>query len=116
MNLSLSQPTSPLMWHILIESLEHGQVAGWVAELPECRVVADSQELAVAALEALLNQRMANIKVMPLQLSSEESESPWVELAGALEQDASFAAWSDRFWAEKQAAIDEDEEKWIYMT
>ncbi|MGB8699530.1 MAG: hypothetical protein WCD18_08955, partial [Thermosynechococcaceae cyanobacterium] len=70
MNLSLSQPTTtPLAWHIFIETLEQGQVASWVAEFPECRVVADSQEAAIAALKSLLYQRMARIQVMPLQLS-----------------------------------------------
>jgi hypothetical protein len=109
MNLSLLPQTAPLMWHVLIETLEAGQVAGWIAELPECRVVAESQEAAIASLQALLNQRMATIKVLPLQLSTENAESSWVKLAGALKDDASFVTWSDRFWAEKQNAVDDDE-------
>jgi hypothetical protein len=111
MTLSLPQPTppSPLTWHILVETLEPGQTTAWVAEFPECRVVAASQLAAIAALEVLLNQRMATIKVMPLQLSSGNAENPWLKLGGVLQDDASFAEWSDRFWAEKQQSIADDE-------
>jgi hypothetical protein len=57
MNLSLSQstPISTLTWHVLVEPLEQGQVVAWVAEFPECRVLAESQEAALAALEVFLN-------------------------------------------------------------
>jgi hypothetical protein len=110
MNLSPSQPTSAstLTWHILVETLDQGQITAWVAELPECRVIAESQEAAIAALEVLLNQRMAKIKVISLQLSSENSEDPWFKLSGLLKDDASFIEWSDRFWAEKQQKIEDE--------
>lgn len=112
MNLSLSQPaptSSTLTWHVLVETLEQGQVAAWVAEFPESRVIAESEEAAITALEALLSKRMATIKVVPLQLSSEKSENPWSKLCGILKEDASFAEWSDRFWAEKQENVEDDE-------
>jgi hypothetical protein len=111
MSLSLSQPTPAiaLTWHILIETLEQGRVSGWIAELPECRVIAESQEAAIAALEVLLNQRMATIKVMPLQLAAENSENPWLKVGGALKDDPSFVEWSDRFWDEKQQNSEDDE-------
>ncbi|MGL5063842.1 MAG: hypothetical protein ACRC62_27970 [Microcoleus sp.] len=111
MNLSLSQPipTSGLTWHILVETLEQGQVAAWVGEFPESRVTAESQEAAIAALKTQLNKRMARIKVMPLQLSSQNSEDPWFQLCGILKDDASFAQWSDRFWTQKQQTIEDDE-------
>ncbi len=97
MNLSLTQsiPISMVTWHVLVEPLEQGQVVAWVAELPECRVQAEAQESALAALEVLLNQRMATIKVMPVQLSSGNSENPWLKVCGILKDDASFAEWSD---------------------
>jgi hypothetical protein len=108
MNVSLLQPATTLTWHVLIDALDHGQVAAWVAEFPECRIVADSQEVAIAELETLLHQRMTTIKVMPLQLSSKNSKNPWVKLSGALKDNESFVEWSDRFWAEKQQNTDEE--------
>lgn len=103
-------PTPTLTLHILIETLEQGQIAAWVAEFPECKVVEKSQEAAIAALEVLLSKRMARIKVMPIQLSTGDSEDPWLKVYGSLKDDASFIEWSDRFWAEKQQSIEEDEE------
>lgn len=109
MNLSLSHPssTSALTWHILVETLESRQTAAWVAEFPECRVVADSQDAAIAALERLLKNRLATVKVLPLQLSTENN---WLQLSGILRDNASFVEWSDRFWAEKQQNAENDEE------
>ncbi len=108
MNFSLSQPT-PFTWHVLIETLEQGQVAAWIAELPESKVVAESQEAAIAALKVLLSQRMSMIKVVPLQLPSDNFENSWAKVVGALEDNASFIEWSDRFWAEKQQSLDNEE-------
>lgn len=109
MNLSLSQPMPTATWRILLETLDLGQVAAWVAEFPECKVVAESQELAISALEILLKKRLATIKVLPLQLSTESSENAWVSLCGSLKDNVSFIEWSDHFWAEKQQDMDEDE-------
>jgi hypothetical protein len=110
MNLLLSQPTAPLTWHILVETLEATQVAAWVAELPDCKAIAATEEAAIAALEALLNQRMATVKIRSFQLSSDPSENPWIKLCGLLQNDASFIEWSDRYWAEKQQISEEDED------
>ncbi|BAU14128.1 hypothetical protein LEP3755_46730 [Leptolyngbya sp. NIES-3755] len=105
-HMNLSSLPSDLTWHLFLETIDQGKIAAWVAELPECRVVADSQTAAIAALEDLLKHRMTTIQVLPLQASSENA---WSKLAGLLKDDASFIEWSDRFWAEKQG-IDEDEE------
>jgi hypothetical protein len=108
MSLLLSQSTTALTWHVLVERLESNHFAAWVAEFPDCKAVADTEEAAIAALEALLTQRMATIKVMPFQLSS-GAESPWIKLGGLLQDDASFVEWSDRYWAEKQQSPEDDE-------
>jgi hypothetical protein len=39
-------------------------------------------------------------------MNSENSENPWFQLCGILKEDASFVAWSDRFWAEKQQNVE----------
>jgi hypothetical protein len=70
--------------------------------------MAESQEAAISALKVLLSQRMASIKIVPLQLSSENLETSWLNLAGALQDNASFVEWSDRFWAMKQECIEDD--------
>jgi hypothetical protein len=106
MNLSFVQPAVPTVnWHVLLESLESGQVAAWVAELPECMVTANSQDAAITALEHLLSQRLASVKVLSLKLSADDDG--WLKLGGILKDDESFREWSDNFWAEKQGNIEE---------
>jgi hypothetical protein len=109
MNPLLLQSKPNLTWHVFVESLENKQVEAWVAEFPECRVVEDSQEGAIAVLEDLLNQRMAKIKVLPLQLSVGNSENSWIKIWGSLKDNVSFWEWSDRFWTEKQQSREDDE-------
>jgi hypothetical protein len=109
MNLSFVQPAVPTVnWHVLLESLESGQVTAWVAELPECTVTASSQDTAIDALEQLLSQRLASVQVLSLQLSADENA--WLKLGGVLKDDASFREWSDNFWEEKQKTSQEDHE------
>lgn len=106
MNLALS--TSTLTGHILLETLEEGYSA-WIAEFSDCRVIAESKEAAIAALEILLNKRMETIEVIPLPISSGNSENIWLKLGGSLKDNPSFIEWSDRFWDDKQQNTDDDE-------
>jgi hypothetical protein len=84
----------PMDWHLMLESLADGQVAAWVAELPDCRVIAASKEAAVAALEPLVDQRMATIESVVFQSQlkiSGLSEHPAMKFIGVFENDADFA-------------------------
>jgi hypothetical protein len=113
MNIAIATPpislaTSALQ--ILLEALPDGQFAAWALALPDCRVVADSRDGAIAALEARLKERRGAIEVIEFPGAfNVSSEHPLLKLAGVLKDDADFVAWHDRFWAEKQQ-IDEDEE------
>ena len=108
MNLALSASVSTLTGHILLETLENGYAA-WVAEFSDCRVIAESKEAAIGALEALLTQRMATIEVIPLPIQSNNPNSIWIKLGGSLKDNPNFIEWSDRFWAEKQKNSEHDE-------
>jgi hypothetical protein len=110
MNLSLSESIPiALTWHVLIETQAQGQVVAWVAEVPDAKVIAESQEAAIAALQTQFTQRLANIKVLPLQISAEDAVNPWAKVMGALKNSESFIEWSDRYWAEKQQNVEDDE-------
>jgi hypothetical protein len=71
-----SQITAPMTWHLNGGSLANGQVAAWVAELPDCRVVAGSRDAAIAQLEPLVDERMKH---------------PAVKFIGVFENDPDFA-------------------------
>ena len=105
MNLALS--TSTLTGHILLETLEDGY-SKWIAEFSDCRVIAESKEAAIAALEILLTKRMETIEVIPLPISSGNSENSWLKLGGSLKDNPSFIEWSDRFWDDKQQNTDDE--------
>ena len=107
---SSTSETSKLKWHVLIQALETGQFSAWVAEFPECKVIAESEESAIAALEARLTQQMATVRVVPVQISPvvAPAESPWNKLVGLLKEDENFAEWSDQFWAKKQKSVEDD--------
>jgi hypothetical protein len=113
MNIAIANPPTSLATsalQILLESLPDGQFAAWALALPDCRVVADSREGAIAALETRLEERRGAIEIIEIPLLfTVSAEHPLLKLAGVLKDDADFAAWHDRFWAEKQQ-IDEDEE------
>ncbi|NJR31325.1 hypothetical protein HC762_00855 [bacterium] len=49
-------------------ALADGQVAAWVVELPDCRVVAESKAAAIAQLEPLIDVRMATIDAVEFHL------------------------------------------------
>jgi hypothetical protein len=110
MNIAIATPPTSLATsalQILLEALPDGQFAAWALALPDCRVVADSREGAIAVLETRLKERRGAIELIALPAVVEEN--PWLQFCGVLKDDEEFAAWHDRFWAEKQR-IDENEE------
>jgi predicted RNase H-like HicB family nuclease len=113
MNLPVSQPQSldPLSWQILLESQADGQVAAWVAEWPECRVVAESREMAIAMIRNLMDVKSQTIEVEPLTIpiSGPIGENPWQLIYGALRNDPEFIAWAEAFWVGKKRNKDNDE-------
>jgi hypothetical protein len=114
MNLAISQtePTDTLSWHILLEQQADGQVTAWVAEWPDCRVVAASREMAIAALKAMLDEKGKTIEIEPLLIQPVKAaapEHPIMKFVGVFKDDPDFIAWHDRLWAEKQRSKDDGE-------
>ncbi|MFM2432730.1 MAG: hypothetical protein RLZZ511_3944 [Cyanobacteriota bacterium] len=114
MNLSVAKAESmnTLSWRMLLEQQANGQIVAWVAELPDCRVVAESREAAIGQLEALIEKRMAGIDAVEFQPrlnSFTPAEHPALKFIGIFKDDPDFTAWHDRLWAEKQRNKDDDE-------
>ncbi len=96
MNLPIAtvEPTAPMTWHLMVESLADGQVAAWVAELPDCRVVAGSRDAAIAQLEPLVDERLATIDAVEFQPqlnSFTAAAHPALKFIGVFENDPDFA-------------------------
>jgi hypothetical protein len=105
MNLPIAAPLNTASWRVLVESLGDGQVAAWVVELPDCRVVADSKAAAIAALAPLLNGRMEQMELITLPSTA---ANPWAAFYGVLKDDADFRTWATQFWEEKQGSHDNE--------
>ncbi len=113
MTISIATPPTSLATsalQILLEALPDGQFAAWALALPDCRVVADSREGAIAVLETRLKERRGAIEVIELPgVRTTLEDHPVMKFAGIFKDDPDFVAWHDRFWAEKQQIDDSDE-------
>jgi hypothetical protein len=116
---NVTASTAQLDWHIVLETLADGQVAAWIAEWPDCRVMAAGREDAIVAVRQSLAAKLEAVEVvsfpMPfvretIELVSEKSsEHPVMKFVGILKDDPNFCAWADEFWAEKQRSHDDEE-------
>jgi predicted RNase H-like HicB family nuclease len=99
MNLPL-QPTPPIPWHLLLETLADGKITAWVAELPDCRIVADTREAAIAQLDASLEQRLGAIEVVPSSLPSPQPTEQPLPI-----NDLPSLPQNDPYWLELMAEL-----------
>ena len=92
---------------ILLESLPSGQFAAWALALPDCRVVADSRDGAIEALEARLQERRGTIEVIELPgLVATPEEHPVMQFAGIFKDDPDFAEIVAAMRAERELEAD----------
>ncbi|MCU0567206.1 MAG: hypothetical protein MUF49_11485 [Oculatellaceae cyanobacterium Prado106] len=89
--------------HILLEQTETGRAIAAIAEISDCRVEADSCEAALAALQQLLKDCLAQMEIIPLTLSLEPPvrENSWVKFIGMFEGDAEFAEMAESLRQER---------------
>jgi hypothetical protein len=110
MNLAVSKTrsTTTLSWRILLESQADGQVLGWVAEWPECRVVAESEDAAIEQLEILFDERLNRVKVLqvPAQSEMDDRVQKIMSLPGIDKDDPNFIAIMAEMRAERE--LDDD--------
>jgi hypothetical protein len=93
-----------LNFHFLLTQTDEGQVVASVAELADCQVTAASRDEAIAQLQELLRDRMAEVEVVPFELviaGSIGRENPWEEFIGLYEGDADFAEIATELRAER---------------
>lgn len=116
MNLPIAHPfiPTPPHWHVLLETLADGNFAAWVAELPESRVISESEEEAIATLEASLEKRINNIKVIHFDTESTRV-TPWRGLFGLYKDSKYFDEVMDIIQAERDRLGDEDIDPQFYM-
>jgi hypothetical protein len=90
--------------HFLLRSTEAGQIVASVAEITDCQVIAATKEEAIAQLQAMVRDHMAQIEVVSFEFpldSRAERENPWLEFIGMYEGDADFAEIAAELRAER---------------
>ena len=106
MNIAIDRPSSTLL-QMVVETLPNHQVAAWMVALPDCRVVAESKEAAIVALEARLETRMRAIEVIDFPgLAGKPMEHPVMKFAGIFKDDPDFAEIVAQMRAERE--LDDD--------
>jgi hypothetical protein len=105
MNLPVSKSTEQLNFHFLLEENPDGQVVANVAELSDCQVIASTQAEAIAQMEILVRDRMANMTVVPFSMAinsaAEPKPNPWEPYIGMYADDPIFAAIAAELRAER---------------
>jgi hypothetical protein len=103
---------------LLVKTLESGQVAASVLELPGYRVEAASKEIAIEQLRTTLIDHLQDVEALPWQLPVELPASainPWARMFGAFKDDAYFDQVMDIIQADRDALGDDELDPAYYM-
>lgn len=97
-----------LTLNLMVERTESGRSVARVLELPSYQVEASTEEQAIAELRQMVINRLAQVKIMPLELPLVQlaQTNPWAEFIGMFEGDAEFAELTAELQAERQLTGD----------
>jgi transcriptional regulator NrdR family protein len=98
-----SDPFTNLKVTLLLEALTSGQVVASVREFPDCRVKAETREMAIAQIQATFLERLKNI------------EPTWMKFAGVFKDDSDFAAIMQSIRAERTSDDDSEVDPSYYL-
>ena len=104
---------------LLVKTLESGQVAASVLELPGYRVEAESKELAIDRLRITLLDNLKDAETLPWQIPvslPSLSENPWKNLFGLFKDDRYFDEVLDIIQAERNSLGDEELDPEFYQS
>lgn len=107
-----SHSSENLKLHLVLEETQDGRSLASVLEFPDCRVEAQTNEQAIAQLQTMVMHRLANVRILPLEISvsAAETENPWMKYAGVFKDDPYFAKIMEAMQAERQVDNDNVDE------
>ena len=113
MTLNLSSlklsPSLPVKFHILLDRSNATQIRASFIELPNLHVEASTQEEALKNLKTLLYTYYDKLEIIPFEIeevSSQQSENPWLKFAGVFQDDSDFAEIAESLRIERYDDID----------
>lgn len=92
-----------LTMNLVLETLPSGNIAASILEFPHHRVESHSREDAIAQIRANATALLDRIEILPLELDSSQSESPWLKYAGMFKDDSDFAEIAAAIRAERES-------------
>ncbi|KAM3100091.1 type II toxin-antitoxin system HicB family antitoxin [Phormidesmis sp. 146-12] len=112
-----SNSGSPLKLTLVLEQLASGDVVASVLEFPQCRVEAETREVAIAQIRSDLAAMLERLEFLPLEISkvaAAPSKSPWIKYAGIFQNDPDFAAIAAAIRAERNSEDDTEVDPAVY--
>ncbi|CAD5960332.1 hypothetical protein PCC9214_03145 [Planktothrix tepida] len=92
-SLKLSQ-SLPVKFNILLDRSNATQIRASFIELPNLQVETSTQEEALENLKTLLYTYYDKLEIIPFEIeevSTQQSENPWLKFAGVFQDDCDFA-------------------------
>ena len=88
---------------MVLETLASGSTVASILEFPQHRVEchSHSREDAIAQIRADATTWLDRVEILPLELDSPPSESPWIKYAGMFKGDPDFAKIAAAIRAER---------------
>jgi predicted RNase H-like HicB family nuclease len=115
MKLPQSYSTPLLKVTLLLEPLASGQFVASIFEFPECRVEADTREIAIAQVQAAFLDRLKHIEAISWDVPISTSEPAWMKFAGIFENDADFATIMEKVRAERTSNDESEVDPSYYL-
>ena len=89
MNVSMGN-SNKLTYSVLLEPLEKGGFLATVLGWPQCQVVGENREEAIARLRELVAARLEKAEVVSMEVERPQKEHPWMKFAGMFKDDPYF--------------------------
>ena len=115
LDLPPSDPLTNLKVTLLLEALTSGQVVASVREFPDCRVKAETRQMAIAQIQATFLERLKNIEAISWNVPIQASEPTWMKFAGVFKDDADLAAIMESIRAERTSDDDSEVDPSYYL-
>ncbi len=100
---------------LLLESLTSGQFIASIREFPDCRIQAETKEIAIAQLQATFLERLPKIEAIAWEIPLQTIEPPWQEYVGIFQDDPDFTAVMESINAKKNSDDDSEVDSSYYL-
>ncbi len=102
------------IYHVLIKNEADGTVSATLLGWNNCKAFGTTRSLAVQSLQDLVNAQLAEAEIVSVQLTSTQSDNPWLRLAGKYQHDSDYdevLSYIEEYRRELDAENEEEEHR-----